>query len=99
MRLSGFLTGVIAGLLTGILIAPDKGQNTRDNLAETAEKWKNKINRLMGKSYRDIDDLRAFLEENIEGLTEDVRHRMTMILDEVEEMAYSADTSRRMSNV
>lgn len=82
-----FLAGAIVGFVAGVLLAPEKGETTRDNLAFTASRWKQRLNRLAGR--RGIDELRSFLNRNIDGVTEDVRTRMLTILSEAEEMAYN----------
>lgn len=91
MNISNFFAGAFVGLIAGILLAPDKGVNTRENLANTADKWREKINEIIGKSEAGLDDLRSYLEQDISGLNEDVRNRILTILDEAEEMAYSPE--------
>ncbi|HRO43128.1 MAG TPA: YtxH domain-containing protein [Flavipsychrobacter sp.] len=89
MSTSRFLAGAIVGLVAGLLLAPDKGINTRENLANSANKIKDRFNRLTGRAITRLDDLRDYLEQDIDGLPEDVRSRILTILDESEEMAYS----------
>ena len=98
MSTSRFLAGAMVGLVAGLMLAPDKGENTRQNLAETADKWRDKLNRLVGKASVHMADLRDFLEQDIEGLSEDVRNRIKTILDESEEMSYSANSTHPISN-
>ena len=50
--LTGFFIGAIGGLLTGILIAPDSGKDTRKKITDTATKIKH--------------DLSDFAEETLE---------------------------------
>jgi gas vesicle protein len=50
--MSGFFIGAIGGLLTGILIAPESGKDTRKKISDTANKIK--------------DDLSDFAEETLE---------------------------------
>lgn len=85
-----FLTGALLGVVVGLLLAPQKGEELREEIADTADKWKDKLNRLVGKANANLDDLKTFLDKNIDGLSDDVRHRIMTILDEAEEMAYSA---------
>jgi len=93
-----FLLGALSGLVVGILIAPDKGENTRDNLMDTADKWRDKFNRMVGRADAKLNDLRDLLESDIEGLAADVRHKILSMLDEAEEMAYSPRRTRATSN-
>jgi gas vesicle protein len=50
--LTGFFIGAIGGLLTGLLIAPDSGKDTRKKISDTANKIKH--------------DLHDFAEETLE---------------------------------
>lgn len=77
-----FLTGALAGLAIGLLIAPKKGEDTRDDIAETADKWKRKWDKLVGNTGMELDDLRKILGSEISGLKDDVRSRLLTILEE-----------------
>ncbi len=92
MSTSKFLAGALAGLIVGLLLAPDKGQNTRDSLTQTAQRLRDHIYRISGRSVSGINELRQYLRKDIDGLPEDVRNRILTILDEAEEMAYRPDT-------
>ena len=92
--MSKFLAGALVGLVAGLLLAPDKGENTRENLANSAEKWRDKFNELLGRTSAQLDDLRAYLDKDISGLSDDVWNRILTILDEAEEMAYSPGSTR-----
>ena len=84
------MTGLLLGVGIGILIAPDKGEDTRANLADTADKWREKFNKLVGKAEAKVEDLRGLLDKEITGLSEDVRNRILTILDEEEGTRTSA---------
>ena len=77
-----FLTGLLMGVGLGILLAPEKGEDTRDSLAETAGNLKDKFNRMVGRAGARVDDLKSMLENEVEGLSDDVRSRIRTILDE-----------------
>jgi gas vesicle protein len=87
------MAGAIVGLVAGLLLAPDKGENTRENLANTADKLREQLNRLAGRSSAGVDQLRGYLSKEISGLSPDVRSRILTILDEAEEMAYRPATA------
>jgi gas vesicle protein len=89
MSTSRFLAGALAGLVVGLLIAPEKGSELRSDIADTAGRVRNRLNSLMGTSGLDLDDLRAMLDKNIDGLSEDVKHRILTIIDEATDMAYN----------
>lgn len=76
------MLGLMAGVAVGLLIAPEKGEDLRHNIADTADKWKNKFNRMVGRAGARLDDLRAMLEQDIEGLGKDVRQRIMTLLEE-----------------
>jgi gas vesicle protein len=70
------------GVGLGILLAPEKGSETRESLAESASNLKDKFNRIVGRAGARVDDLKSMLENEVEGLSEDVRSRIRTILDE-----------------
>ena len=79
---AGLLAGAAVGLLVGLLVAPEKGTELREDIADNAEKWKKKLYKMTGKANKELNDLRKTLEREIDGLSEDVRHRILTILDE-----------------
>ena len=89
MGISKFAAGALCGLVAGLLIAPERGEDLRNDIADTATKWKDKFDRLTGRAEMDLEDLRAVLDKNIDGLTDDVKHRILTILDDATDMAYS----------
>jgi len=88
--MSKFLTGILLGVTAGLLLAPDSGENTRDQLSDTANKWKGKLDKLLGKAEDELDDLRDYLDKNINGLTSEAKQKILSILDDIEEMTYKA---------
>jgi gas vesicle protein len=88
--MSRFMTGLLMGVGIGLLLAPEKGADTRESIAETAGNLKDRFNRLVGRAGARIDDLKSLLENEVDGLSEDVRSRIRTILDEESSMA-SAD--------
>jgi gas vesicle protein len=80
--MSRFMTGLLMGVGIGLLLAPEKGEDTRESIAETAGTIKDKFNRLVGRAGARIDDLKGMLENEVEGMSDDVRSRIRTILDE-----------------
>lgn len=80
--MSRFLTGLLMGVGIGLLVAPEKGEDTRESIAETAGNLKDKFNKLVGRAGAKLDDLKGLLENEIDGLSDDVRSRIRTILDE-----------------
>ncbi|MEN9444032.1 MAG: hypothetical protein RIS47_922 [Bacteroidota bacterium] len=60
---AAFLAGVAAGAGIGLLLAPDKGENTRkhlkESLSEITDKAKESIDELAGKTKEQIAKLRT----------------------------------------
>lgn len=82
---SRFLAGALIGVVTGMLLAPKRGSELRDDLSDNAEKIQKRIKRIVRKTTTQVNDLRGLLEDEIEGLSDDVRYRMLTILDETED--------------
>lgn len=80
--MSKFMTGLLLGVGIGLLLAPEKGEDTREAIADTAENWKKKWDKLLGKAATKLDDVKALLEKEVAGLNDDVRSRILTILDE-----------------
>lgn len=80
-----FLAGALIGVVTGLLLAPKKGSELRDELSDNAERLQNRIKGFVRKTKTEVNDLRSLLEDQIEGLSDDVRYRMLTILDETED--------------
>lgn len=55
--LNGLLMGVAIGTLAGVLLAPDKGSNTRKKLRRQSDDLKEKLNNMvddMTEKYEDV---------------------------------------------
>lgn len=91
--MSKFTVGLAIGVVAGLLLAPDKGENTRKKLNDEADGLRDKFNRLVGRAGAELDDLRDYIGKDIAGLTDDVRHRILTIIDEAEEMSYSSGST------
>ncbi|WP_143307294.1 YtxH domain-containing protein [Chitinophaga vietnamensis] len=86
MSTTKFLAGALAGLTTGVVIglltAPDSGEGTRKKIKHTAEGWRYKINKLVGKGSDDLAELKKVFEHEVTGLKDDVRERVLKLIDE-----------------
>ncbi len=74
--LIGALSGLVAGVAIGILVAPAEGKETRQKISDTADSLKRKLRQLRGTTSDELDELKDLVEKETEGLKEDVRHRV-----------------------
>jgi len=72
--------GIVAGTVIGLLTAPASGAETRKKIADSTEKLKNKILRLAGKASDELDELKAVVETQADGLSDDVRARILKLI-------------------
>lgn len=79
--LIGTLSGLVAGVAIGLLVAPDKGSETRAKIADTASSLKKKLKRLRGAAMDDLDELKDVFEHEVSGLRDDVRERVLALIN------------------
>lgn len=92
MSMSKFFAGVIVGVTAGLLLAPEKGSDTREHLADAADKWKHKLDKMIGKADTELADLKDYLEKDIEGLGEEFKSRILDIIADAEKKAAKIKT-------
>ena len=56
-----FLGGAIAGAVIGLLVAPEKGKDTRSKISDTVDDFLRKLN--VKLSRKDVDDLVDDIQE------------------------------------
>jgi gas vesicle protein len=78
--LVGVLTAVAAGVAIGLLLAPAKGEETRQKISDTASNLKKKFRRIRSSAITEIDDLKDVFENEIDGLQEDVREKILKLI-------------------
>jgi gas vesicle protein len=54
----GILGAAAAGVIIGVLIAPEKGADLRSNLKKTAEDWADEISDWMGKGKEYLSEMK-----------------------------------------
>jgi gas vesicle protein len=79
--LIGALSGVVAGVAIGLLVAPAKGSETRGKIADSADQLKRKFRRFRGQADAELDELKEIFESEIDGLKGDVRERVLKLIE------------------
>jgi gas vesicle protein len=79
--LIGTLSGLVAGVALGMLIAPDKGSETRAKISDTALSLKKRLQRLRGTAADELDELKEVFEHEVSGLQDDVRERVLNLIN------------------
>ena len=79
--LIGTLSGIAAGVVIGLLVAPDKGSETRAKIADTANSLKKKLQKLRGTTTDELDELKEVFEHEVSGLRDDVRERVLNLIN------------------
>ena len=67
----GIIAAATAGVIIGMLIAPEKGADLRKNIKDTTGDWSKKINQLLSDSKDQFDNLTASMEEGFDELKKD----------------------------
>ncbi|HLZ86799.1 MAG TPA: YtxH domain-containing protein [Puia sp.] len=81
----GVLSGLVAGVALGILVAPAEGKETRQRIADTADSLKRKLRQLRGVTADELDELKDIFERETEGLKDDVRTRVLELIKAAKE--------------
>lgn len=80
--LCGALVGVAAGLAIGLLTAPESGEETRRKIKRSAHHLQGRVKRILGKGADGLSELKYIIENEVTGLTDDVRQRILTLIDE-----------------
>jgi gas vesicle protein len=81
---AGTLLGLVAGVALGMLTAPAKGSETRQRIVETADSLKRRLIRFRELGEEELDELREIFENDVQGLTDDIREKVLRLIHESE---------------
>ena len=79
--LIGTLSAALAGIAVGVLIAPAKGSETRQRIADSAGELKEKLRRIRHSASDELDELHDIFENEVDGLKDDVRQKILKLID------------------
>lgn len=79
--IAGVLAGLAAGTLIGILVAPDKGANTRQKILEGA----NDLGKKFGDKVEDLAGSARKFKRDVKQSTQDIRDDVHQTIDHLRE--------------
>jgi gas vesicle protein len=73
----GILGAAAAGLVIGMLIAPEKGVDMRRNLKQTADDWVDEeyIDEIRNRASEEVSNLQNSAEEGVDDMKDDLARR------------------------
>ena len=95
--LIGTVSGILAGVAVGLLLAPAKGSETHQKIAESTDHLRNKLRNIRGKTADELDQLQEIFENEVSGLKDDVRSKILKLI-EASKMSYSHIKDEAMAN-
>lgn len=82
-----FLSGILTGMTVGFLYAPDSGINTRDRVTFRLEKYRLKLEDLIGDLVRTRDQLpESVAKSDGEKVINEAREKARQLLDDVDNL-------------
>ena len=79
----GFLIGGLVGAAVGLLIAPKSGQDTRAELTERSEAWRNRAEEMAANLRERVGPAVDNARERVNPAVEGVRDRVSPIVEQV----------------
>ena len=67
----GILGAAAAGVVIGMLIAPEKGEDLRKNIKKTADDWADEVSQWMGKGKKYLSEVKDRALEETEQVLEE----------------------------
>lgn len=81
--LVGILGAAAAGLVIGMLIAPEKGADMRRNLKQTADDWVDELSNWVGKGKEYIDEVRSRAAGEVDQLQSEAEEGFDTMKDDL----------------
>lgn len=81
MSLQRIFTATLSGIVIGLLIAPAKGSETRQKIADSADEIRDKVRRLRGTTSQELNELHEVFEHEIQGLRDDIREKVLRLIE------------------
>jgi gas vesicle protein len=76
------LVFALFGAAVVLLFTTDKGKEIREDIADSAEDWGDKLSELAEKASCSAKDLKNLVSKQVSGLTDEARDRIAAIIDE-----------------
>ncbi|KYP13508.1 YtxH domain-containing protein [Flavihumibacter sp. CACIAM 22H1] len=70
--LTALATGVVIGGVLGVLFAPDKGENTRQKIADGSKKLSDSLKEKMNEGKNKLAGMRNSFRERVDGMKDKV---------------------------
>jgi gas vesicle protein len=81
--LVGILGAAAAGLVIGMMIAPEKGADLRKNLKRTADGWIDELSNWVNKGKEYIDEVRSRASEEVAELESEAEEGVDTMKDDL----------------
>jgi gas vesicle protein len=91
------LAAAAAGIAIGLLIAPAKGSETRQKLADSADSLRKKLRSIRNSADDELNDLQEIFENEVDGLKDDVREKVLKLI-EASKKSYNNVKEEALSN-